>query len=248
MGALSRTAAAVVVFWLMAGCELATGLNAYDIAKGGEPNEGGGGSGGEGGSSSDGGAGGMGPLTCDFSDDFDDGVISDLWQQSTDPDLSIFEDGELVFDVPGGPGKLASSVRTARFDVGGCAATVELVSAELDSLSFAHFEFFIDSENRAGFLLVGDELRFHHEVESAMDRTDTVYDPSQHRFLRIAHRNGEFAWSTSGDGQTWDLQRTHPSPLDATAMRVVLGTEVLPDNPGAPAYEVRFDDVSARAP
>jgi hypothetical protein len=174
--------------------------------------------------------------------------VGDMWQQIADPGLTIAEDGELVLSVPAGPGKVAASVRTDHFDATMCAASVELVRADHDSQSFVHFELFTNSENRAGFLLVGTELRFHHEINTAKLVEQIPFDANEHRFLEIRHENGAFVWSTSPDRLNWIERRRLLSDLAAGSMRVAMGTEVLEANLGALAYQVRFDDLTTTAP
>ncbi len=237
------------------GCDLATGLSdmrvvgleaaggggSADSGTGGGKSSGGGTAGGGG----DGGAGGAEPLGCAFLDDFNDAVIANMWQQIADPNLLIEENGELVISVPAGPGKVAASVRTVPLDATTCAVSVEILEATVDAQSFVHFELFMDSENRAGFLVIGSQLRFHHEIDTVKLVEEILYRPAQHRFLEIRHESGSFVWRTSADGQTWIERRKLQSDLATNAMRVAMGTEVLEANLGAGAYRVRFDNVIA---
>lgn len=239
-------ALAFVCAGTLAACDLASGLDAFHITEG----EVAGGGGGNGGTGGEGGEGGQPPmmLTCNFADDFDDAALSTFWEPTVDPGLRVAVDGELVFEVPAGPGKRVASVSSPAFDASGCAISVELVEANVDAQSFVHFELWVDVDHRVGFFVIGDRLRFHHQVGAVRQNEEIPYLPNDHRFLQFRHEGMGFVWSTSANGVDWVERRTLSSDLVVGAMHVVLGTEVLPANPGAPAYEARFDNVAAGPP
>lgn len=241
---MSRSLCVVLLF--CCACDVVSGLNDLRVTGGGQPD---GGSGGDGGRGGDGGAGGDGGSgACHFIDDFGDDVVGPSWEQRADAVITIVEDGELAFDADGGDGKVVASIRTAPFDATDCQIAVTYTAGVLPNDTFVHFELFIDEDNRAGFLLVEDELRFHHELDGVQAHMGAPFSASEHRHWRVRHDDAGFTWSVSGDGQSWMNVHSTQSGLPTTAMQIILGTEILPAGIGVPPYRATFDDVAASPP
>jgi hypothetical protein len=256
--------------FLVAGCDLVSGLHDFSLAgvagapqlpAGGEggmagqdapggagaPAEGGGGAGGQGGVAGMGGAGGEPLFACSFADDFAAVTLDPMWTEFASSGVVVSVLDELSIGMPPGDGPLLGSVRTPRFDATDCQVTVRYQGI-VPGGALAHFDLLIDEDNRAGFLLYGNELRFHHEIGAVKDDQSAMFDAAVHAYWRIVHEGGSFVWLTSTDGELWVLQRELASRLPTRSMRVVLGAEVLPATDGQAGYQSRFDDVAAGPP
>lgn len=181
---------------------------------------------GPGGAMPQGGNGGNGPLCAPY-DAFDDDVIDAQW----DPlllggDVSISEPGELHIDVAAGAGNRWGRLLTAMpHDAAACGLTISFTGT-LTAEEMAYAELYIDVGNRAGFHLVGNELRLRDEIGAVPISTDITYSPTSHRWWRIVWEGGDLVWFTSPDGVDWTERERRMSTLDPMAMHVLLGAGV----------------------
>lgn len=197
---------------------------------------------GNGGAMPQGGNGGNGPL-CEPYDAFDDNNIGAQW----DPlllggDVNITEPGELHIDLASGAGNRWGRILTsAPHDSTACGLTISFVGTiTADELAYA--ELYIDVENRAGFHLVGNELRFRQEIAAVTDSLDVPYNPTSDRWWRVVWEGNDLVWFTSPDGVSWMERERKMSTLDPMAMHVLIGAGVF--GMTTPGIAVEFDQLN----
>jgi hypothetical protein len=256
----ARAAVAALVLSCATGCASLTGLDEYvagernlDGGGGAGASGGAGGTGGEGGSAIGGmgGAGGLGgsggePISCGFQDDFNDDQLGPQWQPVIEFPLELHETNQVLelFIPDAAPGRLAARIFTAEFDVDNCSAEIAYpTSAQSPPGSILCFWLYIDAQNFAGFVAIQNQLRFVHSINDALTNGVAVTLDASVQHWRISAADGNLEWETSADGNTWDVRRIAASGLDPSAMRIMIGSEVLPMATTTDFITAVFDDL-----
>jgi hypothetical protein len=72
-----------------------------------------------------------------------------------------------------------------------------------------------------------DEVECVQSAAGVLTRLEHVpYDPVAHRWLRLRERGGALSWQVSPNGVDWTTLYRSGSPIDATAVQLLIGTSV----------------------
>jgi len=181
---------------------------------------------GPGGGMPQGGNGGNGPLCAPY-DAFDDDMIDSQWEPLLlGGNVAISEPGELHIDVAAGTGNRWGRILTAMpHDTTACGMTISFAGT-ITAEEMVYAELYIDVGNRAGFHLVGNELRMRQEIAAVVESTDVPYNSNSDRWWRVVWEGNELVWFTSPDGVSWMERVRKISALDPMAMHILIGAGV----------------------
>lgn len=146
--------------------------------------------------------------------DFDDSPIWDIYgNQAT----IATADGALVMDIPDTDEDVGSGFEVEEiFPRAGSEISVEIVERSTDNVSRAYL--LIEDRNDDGVEFYERAGTLHAVLRTSpadIPLAELEFDPVDHRFWRIAERDGEFVFSTSPDGAQWTEQaRTIGEAID----------------------------------
>lgn len=180
-----------------------------------------------------------------FSETFEDGTLSDLLEPQGQTETSLIQEqqGTLVLAPDASSGELRVS-STFAFDLRGSAVVVEVPVAADGTPGTANtyldvtwpYDWYL-SMGRSG-----DELSLAVQTESGSDTNALPYEPTAHRWWRIAEADDEVSFDTSADGTTWTAQWQAPTPAFVEASYLTLG--VWHDGQAAEPVEAHFDNLN----
>jgi hypothetical protein len=114
-------------------------------------------------------------------------------------------------------------VSTATFDLSTSSIATELGHPAPGGATTI-FAAVVDSANWIGFRIEGAVLSIESHTGGKVASRSVPYDAAQHRFLRL--RKSKLAsvvvWETSADGRSWNPEYVETTPLELTALRIVL--------------------------
>lgn len=163
-----------------------------------------------------------------LKDDFEDGVIGLLWNNSyDDPGTTLVEMGGVVVLAP--PTNLdgyCGLISGSAYDLTGDSIAVEVplvVNAGTIASTFLRLE--ADGYGNVEITERDGTLKFEKEVGGVgTTLASTLYSPVTHKWWRIREDSGTLYWETSADGKTWLVGATDQDPIPMTALDVTLGS------------------------
>ncbi len=186
----------------------------------------------------------------DLTDDFEDATLAAAWSASYDGggcDLSEAL-GVARIDFQGGPPSDCALLAAQPRDLVGSAIFLEVPAIPTGVAShYTYFRMEIDSQNGVEFLYYGGDLIARYEVAGVMtDIAQVPYAAAEHRWLRMREQAGAIHWDTAPDGAAWTSWGSTASPVDASALRPVIGAGMASNEPGGAFVE--FDNVNVVPP
>jgi len=220
-------ALAPLTFFVVLGCNLASGVDEFQTSP---PTAASAGAGGDtttastGGASSGGGGAGGGSKDCfGLSDNFDGAQLDTTkWNAypPTNGATAVQADGQLHISVIASTLSRNAGVGSAgRFDLRECAVHVQLV--EPIAASGTNAWFFIENGN-------GDQAGFEQNglvifLEAPTVSEPIVFSPDTPIWLRLRWQAGAMLWEISKDGIAWTTQMETKDVFEPSSVRVQLG-------------------------
>jgi hypothetical protein len=180
-----------------------------------------------------------------FTDDFEDGVVShSWWVRSWDNAECSFaeQDGELQFNLTGAALYNCGVVLAPGYDMTGSSVTIEVPALTPGQPELnVWLEAFVDEDNAVSVGVHDGSVTFGYKLAGASyTPASASYSPSTHRWWRLREAGGETYWETSPDGSSWTVGLQVASPIDLSAINVMLAAECW-DGCSAPVA-VSFDN------
>ena len=180
------------------------------------------------------------PTVSLVSDDFEDSAVDPAWFPYGDPGAATEEaDGVLRVEYSGVEPAWAGYATVDSFDLRGGALRAEIAQVGGDTIL----------ELNAGDTKVqtyGYDSTLFGVVVVAGDTTsefETDYLPAAHRHWRMREQDGRIHWETSPDGDDWSEIDARPTPLDATAVTLLVSGGGVDGDAAA-----EFESVTIEAP
>ncbi|MBW2524150.1 MAG: hypothetical protein JRI23_08240 [Deltaproteobacteria bacterium] len=190
-----------------------------------------GGTGGTGGTGAAGGTGGgeagATPVcpangTSHVTDSFDDGSLAEFWAPWGD---GITETGGTVnITFANGVYSQSGAATVDQYDLRNCDVVLEVLEVPNPSESIdAYLDVHADGDNIAYITFDdGGFLEFHAVTNGVGEGPVQAvsYSPSQHRWWRIAERNGNTLLQTAPDGASWQTHHSFPTPSWVASVKI----------------------------
>jgi hypothetical protein len=195
------------------------------------------------------------PQTCLLEDDFNTPGADSIWQQWSDPGVTIAETGNQLFIT------LAASQSGSSY-----AGYSSVDSYDMQERYFSVEGVQMPTANNWGemFFTVTDGsyiALFGYSYGRMVARTETVshtnrsttlpsYDPAADRFWRMRSEGAEMVWETSPDGTSWNERRRDTNPVNMSAVWLKLygGTFDSQPNPGVATYDNLTTSIEVTCP
>ena len=186
----------------------------------------------------------LGPCTkLALADDFDDGVMAASWTLLANNPVMVAENGQLqVTLATAGGAHYGGYDSTTTYDLRDHCMYVSFVTTPTNELNV---EMTLSARTAAG----STGWVYHQGTIDPFVNTGTFmsygaipYDPTVQKILRVREDSGTMRWETSTDGVTFTLVTMQPTPMDVSAITVILeaGTFASAPSPGVATYD-NFD-------
>lgn len=180
------------------------------------------------------------PTVALVSDDFEDGAVDPAWFPYVDPGAAVEEaDGVLRVAYSGVEEAWAGYATADSYDLRGGALRAEIAQVggttilELNA-GDTRVQTYGYGTTLYGVVLVGLDT---------ISEFETDFLPETHTHWRMREEAGRIHWETSPDGDTWSEIDARPTPLDATAVTLVVSGGGIDGDAAA-----EFESVDIEAP
>ena len=185
----------------------------------------------------------LGPCTkLAISDDFNDGTRAAIWTLLANNPVNVAETGgslQIMLASSGGA-HYGGYDSASMVDFRNHCMNVTIVQTPTNEANVEmDFELRTAANTSTGFTMHSGVVDPFVNTGTFMSFGAVTYDPSVQKVILIREDNGTMTWETSPDGTTFTVVATEPTPLDVSAVTVVLeaGTYASAASPGTAIYD-----------
>lgn len=157
------------------------------------------------------------------SDNFNDDSLDETTKWYNWGGAEVDEtNNQLEFSVLSGGGNYHGIEGKYFKDLTSSSISIELVNAGNQSLASLEvvFSAFVDSNNSIFMLVTNNALIAYRQLSGSNQYiTQTTYNPSNHKYLRLREAAGTAYWEHSANGVTWNTLHSETNPMALTSVK-----------------------------